>query len=86
MCFHAFKHYFGLRGIKGGKLPYPKNNWLLSICLAQKQLRAFKFSMEWHNITGVSLRIILLSWLPLPNYYKKQRLLIAQQSAKRHAK
>jgi hypothetical protein len=46
-----------------------KRIWLLSICLPQKQLKTFRFSMEWHSTTDFSLRILLLSWLPSPSYY-----------------
>lgn len=36
-----------------------KKFWLLSISIPQKKLRTFMFSMEWHSIIGVSLRILL---------------------------
>ncbi len=75
----ALTSYLGLHGIQG-KLLILKFFWLLSICLSQKQLRAFKFTMAWHNTTGVSLRNLLLSWLPLPSHYTGQRLFSGQQS------
>jgi hypothetical protein len=66
---------------KEGKLLDLKKNLTIIHMLTPKTPKDIQFSMAWHNTIGVSSRIFLSLWFPLPSYCVRHKLSNGRQNA-----